>query len=221
VTSPVVGAIPAATPVIEADTVFAIAVALRISHGAGTRLEGAGCGTAELSSRRSVAFGPAREWLWIAAVYRAFGHLAAMGRVLCRSVACRTEHDDLAMSEGGHVGWMVLLLGRARNRRAQNPRSVRLPGHVCCDRYGCTSSSCDVRDRASAASLDEPVSSFWGERGVAMTHACERFRMEGGVTRWRPGALVVPAGRCGARRGGSPRGRVRAGRGGRAAGAAR
>jgi hypothetical protein len=74
---------------------------------------------------------------------------------------------------------------------------------------------------ASAASLGEPVSSFSGERGLAMSHACERFRMEGGVTRWLPGALVEPAGRCGARRGGSPQGRVRAGRGGRATDAAR
>lgn len=54
-----------------------------------TSLEGFGCGAAELRFCRSMVFGPAREWPWIAAVYRPFGHAAGTPQVLCRGVGCR------------------------------------------------------------------------------------------------------------------------------------
>lgn len=47
--------------------------------------------------------GPARGWLWIAAVYRPFGHVAGTPQVLW-GVACRTGHDDLVMTDDRQVG---------------------------------------------------------------------------------------------------------------------
>ena len=59
-----------------------------------TSLEGFGCGAAELCCCRSMVSGPAREWPWIAAVYRPIGHVAGTPQVVW-GVACRTGHDDL------------------------------------------------------------------------------------------------------------------------------
>jgi hypothetical protein len=66
-------------------------------------LEGIGYGTAELRFCRSAVFGPALERLWIAAVYRSFGHVAATRQMLWRSVAGRAGHDDLAVADDRHV----------------------------------------------------------------------------------------------------------------------
>jgi hypothetical protein len=69
-----------------------------------TSLEGSLCGPAELCFCRLVVFGPARGCLRIAVVYRPFGHVAGTPWVLCRDVARRTSHDDLAMTDDRHVG---------------------------------------------------------------------------------------------------------------------
>ena len=82
---------------------------MRADDGEGNRtrmtsLEGFGCGAAELCFCRSMVFGPAGEWLWIAAVDLPFGHEAGTPQVLWRGVARPTGHDDLAMSDDRHVG---------------------------------------------------------------------------------------------------------------------
>jgi Family of unknown function (DUF6082) len=55
-----------------------------------------------------MVFGPARELLWIATVYRPFGHVAGTPQVLCRSVACRTGHDNSTMTVDRNVGGRVI-----------------------------------------------------------------------------------------------------------------
>jgi hypothetical protein len=55
-------------------------------------------------SRVDGVFGHACEWLWIAAVYRPFGHVVGTRHVLCGGVACLTDYDNFGMTDDRHEG---------------------------------------------------------------------------------------------------------------------